>query len=352
MRHPLNTATAAGTSRLLPWLLLAALLLGAVAISASSGALQSTPTDVLTALLSPAEAPASAQAIVQIRLPRLVLAALIGAVLALCGCAMQALFRNPLAEPGLVGLSSGAALGAALLLVVGAQWSWLSEIPQALRLPLTAFAGAAATAWLVIRLSLVDGQARIATLLLAGLAINAIAGAGLGLLSVIADDRALRTLTFWLFGSLGRSGWDALLYAMPLLALSALLLRPAAQRQLNALLLGESAARHLGVDVAKLKARLMLIVVAGVGASVALSGIIGFVGLIVPHLVRLWMGPDHRRLIPASALAGASLLMIADSVSRVAVAPNEIPIGVVTALIGGPFFLGLLLNRRESAELG
>lgn len=335
-----------------PWLVLGGVLLASLLACATVGALAASAGELWRAIWHPEGATASAQAIIQIRFPRLALAALIGATLALCGCAMQALFRNPLAEPGLVGVSSGAALGAALLLVLGAHWPALAELPQTLRLPLAAFAGAAASAWLVIRLSLVDGQARVATLLLAGLAINAIAGAGLGLLSVIADDHALRSLTFWLFGSLGRSGWTALSYALPLLVLPLLLLAPATQRQLNALLLGEAAAGHLGVPVNRLKQRLMVIVVAGVGASVALAGIIGFVGLIVPHLVRLWFGPDHRVLIPASALAGASLLLLADALSRSVAAPNEVPIGVITALIGGPFFLALLMRRRSSIELG
>lgn len=339
-------------SRLGPWLLLCGILLASLMACASVGALNAPAGELLRALWHPEDASATAQAIIQIRFPRLALAALIGVTLALCGCAMQALFRNPLAEPGLVGVSSGAALGAALLLVLGAHWPNLNEIPQALRLPLAAFAGAAASAWLVIRLSLVDGQARVATLLLAGLAINAIAGAGLGLLSVIADERALRSLTFWLFGSLGRSGWTALLYALPLLLLPLLLAAPGTQRQLNALLLGEAAAAHLGVPITQLKQRLMLVVVAGVGASVALAGIIGFVGLIVPHLIRLWLGPDHRVLIPASALAGASLLLLADALSRSVAEPNEVPIGVITALIGGPFFLALLMRRRGSVDLG
>lgn len=339
-------------SQLGPWLLLFGLFLVSLIACATVGALDASGRELLRALWDPEQASPTAQAIIEIRFPRLALAALIGVTLALCGCAMQALFRNPLAEPGLVGVSSGAALGAALLLVLGAHWPALNEIPQALRLPLAAFAGAAASAWLVIRLSLVDGQARVATLLLAGLAINAIAGAGLGLLSVIADDRALRSLTFWLFGSLGRSGWTALLYALPLLLLPLLLAFPATQRQLNALLLGEAAAAHLGVPVVQLKQRLMLVVVAGVGASVALAGIIGFIGLIVPHLIRLWLGPDHRVLIPASALAGASLLLLADALSRSVAAPNEVPIGVITALIGGPFFLALLMRRRGSVELG
>lgn len=333
------------------WLAPTALLLICVGWSLSSGTLQASFSQIATTLLGDAATPA-AQAIVQIRLPRVLLGLLIGASLALCGCAMQALFRNPLAEPGLVGLSSGAALGAASWLVLGSCWPVLAMIPAQLSLPLAAFAGACLTAWLVIQLSMVDGRARIATLLLAGLAINAIAGAGLALLMISADNQALRSLTFWLFGSLGRSDWTAISYALPMQLAPVLLLRPRIQDHLNALLLGEAAAAHLGVEVQRLKLTLTLIVVAGVGAAVALAGIIGFVGLIVPHLVRLWLGPDHRRLVPVSALIGASLLIAADTLARTLTEPVEIPIGAITALVGGPFFLLLLLRNRRQVELG
>lgn len=333
------------------WLLPATALLLSIGWSLGSGTLQASFGQIISALTGSTASPA-AEAIIQIRLPRVLLGLLIGASLALCGCAMQALFRNPLAEPGLVGLSSGAALGAAAWLVLGGYWPLLSVIPAHLSLPLAAFAGASLTAWLVVQLSMVNGQARIATLLLAGLAINAIAGAGLALLMIAADNQALRSLTFWLFGSLGRSDWAAIGYALPLLLSAVLLLQPRTQDHLNALLLGEAAAAHLGVAVQRLKLQLMLIVVAGVGAAVALAGIIGFVGLIVPHLVRLWLGPDHRRLVPVSALIGAALLIAADTMARTLTEPVEIPIGAITALVGGPFFLLLLLRNRRQVELG
>lgn len=323
---------------------------------AGAGALQLGPLNVSiqalwSALGDPSSTHHDANAVIQLRLPRILLAALVGAVLAVAGCCMQALFRNPLAEPGLVGLSSGAALGAALMLVAGSYWPALEALPANLRIPLAAFSGAALTAWVAVQLSLVDGQSRIAALLLAGLAINAICGAGLGLLSVMASDTALRGLTFWLFGSLGKADWAAIQLASPALLLPLLAL-PWLGWRLNALLLGEAPARHLGVDVALFKKLLLAIVVLAVGAAVSLTGIIGFVGLIVPHLIRLVIGPDHRMLLPASALSGALLLLAADSLARSALPPAEIPVGVITALIGGPFFLALLLRNRDQVELG
>jgi iron complex transport system permease protein len=189
----------------------------------------------------------------------------------------------------------------------------------------------------------------VATMLLAGLALNALAGAGIGFFSFIADDLALRSLMFWMFGSLGKAGWDEIALAAPLL-LAALLLIPRDARALDALLLGEAEAGHLGVEVECVKRRLLLLCVLAVATSVSLAGIIGFVGLIVPHLVRLWAGPGHRLLLPASALMGAALLVLADLGARTWLAPAELPIGVLTALVGGPFFLALIVRYRNSAE--
>jgi iron complex transport system permease protein len=281
----------------------------------------------------------------QIRLPRIVLAVAIGAALAVAGAAMQGLLRNPLAEPGLVGVSSGAALAAAAFIVLGA-----GAVPVALGLPLASFVGAALAAWAVVRLSVVDSRTRVATMLLAGIALNAIAGAGIGLLSYLADDFALRSVTLWMFGSLARAGTAELLVGVPLLLLASawICLRASA---LNALLLGEAEAQHLGVDVEHLKRSLTLAIVLAAGIAVALAGIIGFVGLIVPHLVRLGFGPDHRRLLPLSALGGALLLLVADTLARVLFMPAELPIGIITALVGGPFFLALLLRYRGGPEL-
>lgn len=294
-------------------------------------------------------APYETAAITQIRLPRVVLALLIGAALAQAGAAMQGIFRNPLADPGLAGVASGAALCAVAVIVLGAKLQWGEHSVGPGLLPLATFAGGALAAWLVARLAQVDGYTRVGTLLLAGLAINAIAGAGIGYLSQIADDNALHTLTFWMFGSLGKASWSDIRGIAPLLLLP-LLLIPRDARALNALLLGEAEAGHLGIDVEALKRRILILIVIAVGASVALAGMIGFVGLVVPHLVRLWLGPDHRWLLPASALLGALLLTVADIAARLLLSPAELPIGILTALVGGPFFLALLLRRRESVD--
>ena len=283
--------------------------------------------------------------VLQLRLPRLVLGLLVGASLAQAGAAMQAVFRNPLADPGLIGVSSGAALAAVIVIVLGHHWN-CPPLPAHWLLPLASFTGGALTTLLVIKLASLDGVARTGTLLLAGLAINAVAGAGIGFLMQIADIGALRSLSFWMFGSLSKAGWNEILAGAPLLAL-ALLALPRDAAALNALLLGEAEAGHLGVDVEKLKLRVLLLAVLAVGVSVALTGIIGFVGLIVPHLIRLASGPDHRLLLPASALLGGALLSLADTSARLVMAPAELPVGILTALIGGPFFLALLLRYRH-----
>jgi iron complex transport system permease protein len=342
--------------RRLPLLLLLAAGCAAAAFGGLlAGALDIPPGAVLGAVLrlvgiEAGDAPSAqhAAAVTTIRLPRVVLALLIGAALAQAGAAMQGIFRNPLAEPGLVGISSGAALAAVGVLVLG-EGLGVAGLPSRYLLPVASFAGGAAATWLVMRLALVDGQTRIATLLLAGLALNAIAAAGIGFFSHLASDTTLRSVTFWMFGSLGRAGWGEIAVAAPFLLLP-LLLIPREARALNALLLGEAEAGHLGVDVEALKRRLTALVVCAAGAAVALAGIIAFVGLLVPHLVRLWLGPEHRGVLPASALLGALLLTLADTGARVLLAPTELPIGILTALIGGPFFLALLLRRRHELE--
>ena len=329
------------------------LLLGLLALAAAGGGLAAGPIaiggrQILGALgLGTAPDPSIAAVIVQLRLPRVALGLIVGAALAVSGAAMQGIFRNPLADPGLVGVSSGAALAAVAAIVLGASldlaWAgrWL--------LPLASFGGAALTTLLVSRLSRVDGTTQPAQMLLVGLAVNAISGAGIGLLAHIASGPALRALTFWMYGSLGRVGWPEIAATAPLVLLATLLI-PLRGRELNALLLGEAEAAHLGVDVERLKCWLVLLVLIAVGGSVALTGIIGFVGLVVPQLIRLWAGPDHRLLLPASALLGGALLTVADTVARTAAAPLELPIGVLTALIGGPFFIALLLRLRGRGE--
>lgn len=282
----------------------------------------------------------------QIRLPRTLLGLSVGAVLAMCGVAMQGLFRNPLADPGLVGVASGAALGAALAIVGGALFGGVAPWLAPYVLSLCAFAGGLAVTAVVYRLGRHDGQTSVANMLLAGIAMTALSGAIIGLFIYLADDSTLRTLTFWNLGSLNGASYSRL-WPLLLVCLMIIVWLPRRARELNALLLGESEARHLGVNVESLKRQLVFCTALGVGAAVAAAGLIGFVGLVVPHLVRLITGPDHRLLLPASALSGASLLLYADLFARLLLAPAELPIGIVTALIGAPFFLYLLAGARR-----
>ncbi|NMY38799.1 iron ABC transporter permease [Pseudomonas sp. WS 5078] len=282
----------------------------------------------------------------QIRLPRTLLGLAVGGVLALSGVAMQGLFRNPLADPGLVGVSSGAALGAAIAIVGGAALGGLPDFIGPYLLSLCAFLGGLGVTALVYRLGRKNGQTQVAVMLLAGIALTALSGSAVGLFTYLADDATLRTLTFWNLGSLNGASY-ARLWPLLLVTVGVALWLPRRATALNALLLGESEANHLGVNVEGLKRELVFCTALGVGAAVAAAGMIGFIGLVVPHLVRLLAGPDHRVLLPASVLAGASLLLFADLIARLALAPAELPIGIVTAFLGAPFFLYLLLRGRH-----
>ncbi len=274
--------------------------------------------------------------LLQIRLPRVALAIVAGGGLTITGTAMQALFRNPLAEPGLIGIASGGALGAVAAIVLGAPGLfWLTP---------AAFIGSLLATALCYQL----GQRRpgMSSLLLAGVAINVICGSVIGLFTYVADDAQLRSLTFWNMGSLAGASWTQLAFLGPwTLGLSLLLLRE--WRALNALLLGEREAQHLGFALNPLRRRLIVLVALIVGPLVAATGVIGFVGLVVPHLVRLSLGADHRWLLPHTWVAGAIALSLADWLARVAVIPAELPIGIVTSLIGGPFFLWMLTRRTR-----
>jgi iron complex transport system permease protein len=281
----------------------------------------------------------------QIRVPRTLLGLAVGAVLALSGVAMQGLFRNPLADPGLVGVSSGAALGAAIAIIAGASLGGMPPVLEPYVLSIFAFTGGLAVTGIVYRLGRREGQTSVGIMLLAGVAMTALAGSIIGLFTYLADDAALRTLTFWNLGTLNGASY-ARLWPLLLVCVLVILWLPRRAKALNALLLGESEARHLGIEVERLKRELVLCIALGVGAAVAAAGLIGFVGLIVPHLVRLIAGPDHRVVLPASALAGATLLLFADVFARLVLAPAELPIGIVTAFIGAPFFLFLLVRGR------
>ncbi|EGQ8296489.1 iron chelate uptake ABC transporter family permease subunit [Vibrio parahaemolyticus] len=282
----------------------------------------------------------------EIRLPRTILCMFIGAILAICGVVMQGLFRNPLAEPGIIGVSAGAALGGAFAIVVFAEFS--QNHPQLMNLaalPLFAFLGGALTTVLVYWLGTNKFGTSVTIMLLAGVAISALSGAAIGFLNFSADDQMLRDLTLWSMGSLAGANWAGIgLSSVTLVVLLFWFHKKA--MSLNALLLGESEARHLGVPVQKLKRQLILLSAVGVGVTVSICGAIGFIGLVIPHLGRMLAGPDHRTLLPISALLGALLLACADMIARVLLAPAELPVGIVTALIGAPFFIYLLFQQR------
>ncbi len=280
----------------------------------------------------------------ELRLPRLLMSLAAGAVLAITGASIQALFRNSLADPGLIGISAGAALAAVAVLVFGGRWL-LGPLGPVL-VPLAAFVGGLVVTALVLHIARTPRGVSVTTMLLAGIALNSIAAAAIGVMKYFSDELSLRQVTFWLLGNLHSTDWNS---ALLLLAIGGpvllLLLREA--RQLNLLLLGEAQARLLGVVTSRLRGRLVLLVALGVGTVVSLGGLIGFIGLVVPHLVRLLCGPDNRALLPLSALLGALMLTLADILSRLLVSPAELPIGIVTALIGGPFFLFMILYRQR-----
>lgn len=329
---------------------LVVLLLAAMAASLLTGASDASLWRLLGALLDgtagSAELARDRLIILDIRLPRLLLGTLIGSGLAVAGVVMQGLFRNPLADPGLVGVSAGAGLGAVMVIVLGG--TVLAPLLVAFGiygLQAFAFLGGLVTTLILYRVSSRQGQTQVATMLLAGIAIAALAGALMGILIYLASDSQLRDFTFWSMGSLAGANWQKVLASGPLI-IAALAGCAMLAPGLNALTLGEATASHMGVPVERLKKLAIVSVAAATGASVAVSGGIGFVGIVVPHLLRLGIGPDHRYLLPASALLGASFLLAADAVSRTIVAPAELPIGIVTAAVGGPFFLWILLRKR------
>ncbi|BEU02190.1 iron ABC transporter permease [Agarivorans sp. OAG1] len=335
------------------WLLPVALLvlLATALLSVTQGPMSIPVSDALSALLPfnfEGDAPAHYQLVVTgIRLPRTLLCIAVGAILAMCGAVMQGLFRNPLADPGIIGVSSGSAAGAAIAIVLLGLVNWqLPDFISALAVPLFAFIGGFVTTVLVYRLGTTPNGTSVVMMLLAGIAVGALSGAGIGLLSYLANDQMLRDLSLWQMGSLAGATWSNIVLAFVTLAILLVVFMRKAQA-LNALLLGEAEAGHLGIQVQKLKSQLIFFTALGVGIAVSVSGLIGFVGLVVPHLIRMLLGPNHQRLIPYSALLGAALLLLADLLSRLVISPAELPVGIVTALVGAPFFIFLLLQQRQ-----
>jgi len=330
------------------------LLIVVLVLAAGIGAFHITPLQVIDALLHPLGLNMSSglseqQNIVlwNIRLPRVLMGVVLGTGMAAAGGLLQGLFRNPLADPSLIGVSSGAGLAAATVLVLGTHLSGFAKVLGIFTLPLAAFFGGLAVTLLIQKISTRHGITLMPMMLLAGIGIAAIAEAGIGLFSYVSNDEQLRSLSMWRMGSLGSSNWLTVSVAAPIIGISltmAFWIAP----QLNALLLGEAEAMHLGVNVQNLKRKIISLSALNVGVLVAFCGIVGFIGLLAPHCVRLVNGPDHRGLLPASALLGATLVVTADLIARTAFAPAEMPLGVLTALMGAPFFLILLLRERRS----
>ncbi len=282
-----------------------------------------------------------------VRLPRIALGLLVGAGLGISGAAVQAIFRNPLAEPGLIGISAGASLMAVLMIVLETTvFAALTGLIGYYLVAVGAFIGAMVTALLVYQLSRNEGRSHMMTMLLAGIAISAMAGAFTGLITANSEEHQLRTITFWMLGSLAGATWQTVLAALPLILIPVLLL-PREGRGLNAFVLGEKQADQLGMRTSRIKIKVIVSATMAVGAAVSVSGIIGFVGLLIPHLVRLAGGVDNRYVLPASALAGALVLCVADLIARIISAPVEQPIGVITALIGSPIFLYILVRDKK-----
>ena len=323
------------------------ILVAAVIVSAITGQLTISPSDVVGSLLkwmgianswAPAD-PVIESTLQVVRFPRIVMALAVGAALAVAGALMQAVFGNPLAEPGVVGVSSGAALGASTAIVFGISASGGG-------VALLAFLGSLGATLLVYAVARAGGRTEVVTLLLTGIAINAFAQAGLAFVLFLADTASREQIVFWQLGSLAGSLWSEVVVVLPVLVIGTVLALMMS-RQLDLLALGERNARHLGVDVERLRIVAIVLVALLTGVAVAFAGIIAFVGLVVPHIIRMALGPAHRGLLLASAVGGGALLAVADLLTRTLVSGADLPIGMLTALVGGPFFFGLLYQQRR-----
>jgi iron complex transport system permease protein len=338
---------------------LALLLPLAMVVAAGTGALDITPHQIVAFLgdllgfgHDPSIDALRERVFFQIRAPRIILCALVGAALSVSGALMQALFRNPIVEPGLIGTSSGAALGAAVVFVLGKDLGVVAgSFAGALILPLFAFAGALVATLTVYRLASLRGRIAVATMLLVGIAVNAMAAGGTGYFSYIARDPQARSITFWSLGTFSGADWRGCA-VMAAITIPSVFIALRYSKGLNALLLGEAEAGYLGVDTEKLKLRVILLNTLVVAAGTSMVGVIGFVGLIVPHLLRIAKSSDNRFLIIGSALLGGTVLIVADIAARLVIAPGELPIGIVTAFVGAPVFIWMLISNKRSKHFG
>lgn len=347
---PSSSATTSrhATTKTVLFVCLTVALIVSIVLSGSTGQLGIPPEEVLGSLLHrvgidwlplPSH-PMGDQTLWTVRFPRVAIAVLIGAGLSVAGLLMQAIFGNPLAEPGVIGISSGAAVGAGLAIVFGVTvfGEWTTAV--------FAFVAGLGATLLVYAMSRADGRTEVVTLVLTGIAVNAIAGAGIALLTFLGDTQSREQIVFWQLGSLAGSRWSQVAIIAPVIAVG-LLAAYFAARKLDLLSLGERNARHLGVNVEMLRITMIFVVALLTGAAVAFAGIISFVGLVIPHLMRMILGPAHLPLVTASALGGALLLTLADLAARTVVPNADMPIGMLTALVGGPFFFWLLRRTRK-----
>lgn len=326
------------------------LLIISMFLNLAIGAFSISNGEILNSLLYPQENKIYHQVIMDIRFPRILLGVLVGIAFGISGAMMQTLFKNPLADPGLIGVSAGASAGVVIFMLLG---SFLPNILyngflSYLSLPFSAFLGASITIFIIYKLATVYNKVAVTVMLLAGIAINAMLGALVGLFTYVSTEEELKSFTFWTMGSLANGDIKVILTLIPIVLVT-YLFAYRKKVELNLMLLGEDEARNSGVNAEKLKKMIILFVSLSIGASVAFCGIIGFIGLVVPHIARLIVGSNHKFFIPLSAILGAFVLLWADSLSRTIVAPAELPIGIITAILGAPFFLWLLLKNRQNS---
>lgn len=341
-----------------PWAWLGIGLIAGILLNLQSGSASISPSQSVAVLLDPiwenppfGQHSEGTQAIIwSLRIPRVILACVAGMSLAVAGTALQGLFRNPLADPALIGVTSGGSIGAIVAILAASSITFIPIWLHRALIPLGALIGAIGATLLTYQIASIRGKASVGKLLLVGIAINAMASALIGFVLFFSHSDALRSFLFWSMGSLDRASWTELSFAL-ILILPAALSLPFFARALNIFLLGEAEAFHLGIEVKALTRQIVILAAALAGATVALTGTIAFVGLIVPHIMRMWLGPDHRRLLPASALGGAILLLLADALAREIAPPVVLPVGILTAFAGVPFFLFLLLGKNTGPKV-
>ncbi|WP_419771036.1 MAG: FecCD family ABC transporter permease [Candidatus Marinarcus sp.] len=337
-----------GLKKLTIWIFFILVILSII-LNITIGAFSISFSQILKTLLNPEENKIYYQVLIDIRLPRVILAVLIGIAFGISGAMMQTLFKNPLADPSIIGVSAGASAGVVIFMLLG---SFLPSLLydgflSYLSIPFSAFLGALITIFAIYKLATIYNKVAVTVMLLAGIAINAMLGALIGLFTYVSTDEELKSFTFWTMGSLANSDIKIIFTMLPIVIVTCIFAINK-KIELNLMLLGEDEAKNSGVNSEKLKKLIILFVSLAIGASVAFCGIIGFIGLVVPHIARLLVGSNHKFYLPLSAILGAFILLWADSLARMIIAPAELPIGIITALLGAPFFLWLLIKNRQS----